>query len=108
MKWNLQWIVKQKDGCFDFDETLSFPSEMFHNLSQINGLKDVHVTGHGSLDTKNRQLYVDFTVKGQMILPCAVSLEDVDYLEKLYVSNPIVGAIDKNPEQGVMPLDEKK
>ena len=79
LKWNLQWIVKQKDGCFDFDETLSFPSEMFHNLSQINGLKDVHVTGHGSLDTKNRQLYVDFKVKGQMILPCAVSLEDVDY-----------------------------
>lgn len=28
---------------------------------------------------KNRQLYVDFNVKGQMILPCAVSLEDVDY-----------------------------
>lgn len=28
---------------------------------------------------KNHQLYVDFQVKGQMILPCAVSLEDVDY-----------------------------
>lgn len=79
LKWNLQWIVKQKDGCFDFDETLTFPVEMFHNLSQINGLKDVHVYGQGRLDTKNRQLYVDFKVKGQMILPCAVSLEDVDY-----------------------------
>ncbi|MFR7592530.1 MAG: YceD family protein [Longibaculum sp.] len=79
LKWNLQWIVKQKDGRFDFDETLSFPSEMFHNLSQINGLKDVNVTGQGRLDMKNRQLYVDFKVKGQMILPCAVSLEDVDY-----------------------------
>lgn len=41
-------------------------------------------------------------------LDVALTLEDVDYLEKLYVSNPIVGAIDKNPEQGVMPLDEKK
>lgn len=79
MKWNLQWIVKQKDGCFNFDETLTFPSDMFHNLSQINGLKDINVTGQGRLDMKNRQLYVDFTVKGQMILPCAVSLEDVDY-----------------------------
>lgn len=79
MKWNLQWLVKQKDGHFDFDERLSFPSEMFHNLSQINGLKEVHVTGHGQLDMKNRQLYIDFQVKGQMILPCAVSLEDVDY-----------------------------
>ena len=75
----LQWIVKQKNGCFDFDETLSFPSEMFHNLSQINGLKDVHVVGQGRLDTKNHQLYVDFQIDGEMILPCAISLEDVNY-----------------------------
>ena len=79
MKWNLQWIVKQKDGRFTFDEMITFPNEMFHNLSQINGLKDVNVKGEGRLDMKNRQLYVDFNVKGQMILPCAVSLEDVDY-----------------------------
>ena len=79
LKWNLQWIVIQKDGCFSFDEMLTFPDEMFHNLSQINGLKDVNVSGRGRLDMKNRQLYVDFTVKGQMILPCAVSLENVDY-----------------------------
>lgn len=71
--------MKQKDGRFSFDEMLTFPHEMFHNLSQINGLKDVNVTGLGRLDMKNRQLYVDFTIKGQMILPCAVSLENVDY-----------------------------
>lgn len=71
--------MKQKDGRFSFDEMLTFPDEMFHNLSQINGLKDVNVTGLGRLDMKNRQLYVDFTIKGQMILPCAVSLENVDY-----------------------------
>lgn len=34
--------------------------------------------------------------------------EDIAYLEELYVPHPIVGAIDKNPEQGVMLLDEKK
>ncbi len=79
LKWNLQWIVKQINGCFSFDEMLTFPDEMFHNLSQINGLKDVHVIGQGRLDMKNRRLYIDFTVKGQMILPCAVSLENVDY-----------------------------
>lgn len=71
--------MKQKDGRFSFDEMLTFPDEMFHNLSQINGLKDVNVTGLGRLDMKNRQLYVDFAIKGQMILPCAVSLENVDY-----------------------------
>lgn len=79
LKWNLQWIVKQKDGRFQFDERLSFPSDMFHNLSQINGLEDINIVGQGRLDMKNRQLYVDFKVTGQMILPCAVSLEDVNY-----------------------------
>ena len=34
--------------------------------------------------------------------------EDIAFLEELYVPHPIVGAIDKNPEQGVMLLDEKK
>lgn len=79
MKWNLAWIVKQKNGEFDFDETLTFPSEMFKNLSQINGLRDIDIFGHGHLDSQNRQLYVEYTIKGQMILPCAISLEDVDY-----------------------------
>ena len=34
--------------------------------------------------------------------------QDMAALEEWYVPHPIVGAIDKNPEQGVMLLDEKK
>ena len=34
--------------------------------------------------------------------------EDVAFLEEPYVPHPIVGAIDKNPPQGVVLLDEKK
>lgn len=34
--------------------------------------------------------------------------EDIAYLEELYIPHPIVGAIDKNPAQGVVLLDEKK
>lgn len=41
-------------------------------------------------------------------LNISLTSEDIDYLEELYVPHPIVGAIDKNPEQGVMLLDEKK
>lgn len=37
-----------------------------------------------------------------------LTTEDIAYLEECYVPHPIVGAIDKNPEQGVMLLDEKK
>lgn len=41
-------------------------------------------------------------------LDIKLTSEDIDYLEELYVPHPIVGAIDKNPEQGVVLLDEKK
>lgn len=34
--------------------------------------------------------------------------EEVAYLEECYVPHPVVGAIDKNPEPGVVLLDEKK
>lgn len=33
---------------------------------------------------------------------------DMEYLEEMYVPHPIVGAINRNPEQGVILLDEKK
>ena len=34
--------------------------------------------------------------------------EDIAYLEEPYVPHKIIGAIDKNPAQGVILLDEKK
>ena len=34
--------------------------------------------------------------------------EEVTYLEEMYVPHPIIGAIDKNPPQGLVLLDEKK
>ena len=44
MKYSLQWIIKHK-GTFDFEEEITFPSEMFEKYAHINGLKDVIVSG---------------------------------------------------------------
>lgn len=41
-------------------------------------------------------------------LDVRLTKEDIEYLEELYIPHSIVGAIDKNPEQGVILLDEKK
>lgn len=49
--------------------------------------------------------YIDDAVGA---LEIELSQEDVAYLEELYVPHPIIGAIDKNPQEGVMLLDEKK
>lgn len=41
-------------------------------------------------------------------LDVKLTQEDIDYLEELYVPHPVVGAINKNPEQGVLIIDDKK
>lgn len=41
-------------------------------------------------------------------LQVKLTLEDISYLEECYLPHPIVGAINHNPPQGVMLLDEKK
>ncbi len=79
MKWNLQWLIKQKDGNFVFEDEFEFPKEMFESLSTINGLKNIHVCGNGHLESKDHRLYVDMKVEGIMILPCALTLEEVEY-----------------------------
>ena len=53
--------------------------------------------------TKKR--YIDDAVKS---LDVSLSGSEVAYLEELYVPHPVVGAIDRNPEPGVVLLDEKK
>ena len=49
--------------------------------------------------------YLDDAVNA---LNVKLSPEDIAYLEEMYVPHPIVGAIDKNPAEGVILLDEKK
>lgn len=78
LKYNLQWIIKQQ-GHFDIDEQIIFPKEMFDKQYNINDIKDVEVIGNGSLDVKAKKLYLDFTITGTMILPCALTLEEVEY-----------------------------
>ena len=78
MKYNLQWIIKHK-GNFTIDEQLIFPDELFGKYSQINGLKDITVKGTGDLDIDSRRLYVNLTIEGIMLLPCALTLEEVEY-----------------------------
>lgn len=41
-------------------------------------------------------------------LEVKLTADDIAYLEEMYVPHPIVGAINRNPAQGVVLLDEKK
>lgn len=79
MKWNLQWLLKQKDGKFTFSDELVFPKEAFLQFNHLLDLKDIHIEGVGQFDVKDQRLYVDLKISGIMVLPCALTLEEVDY-----------------------------
>ena len=49
--------------------------------------------------------YLDDAVAAMSI---DLTAADIEYLEEPYIPHRIVGAIDSNPPQGIMLLDEKK
>lgn len=79
MKWNLSWLMKQKNGDFTFSEDLVFPHEAFRNVHSLLDLKDIHVEGSGHFELSEQKVYIQLKVRGTMILACAVSLEEVPY-----------------------------
>ena len=65
-----------------------------------NVIKHALDLGYNFFDTANGYSAGAFDIK--------LTAEDLAYLEEPYVPHEIVGAIDKNPAQGVILLDEKK
>ena len=61
-----------------FSEKLTFDASAFEGFDRINGLKDVYVDGTGFFENVNQRFHVELRIEGIMIVPCAVSLEDID------------------------------
>lgn len=60
-----------------FDDTITFDAE-YTKRTEIKELKPVSV--HGSIKSTMNDLYtLDLTINGIMILPCSISLQDVEY-----------------------------
>jgi uncharacterized protein len=99
MKYNLQWIVKQY-GNFTIEESIIFPEALFEKYAHINNLKDIMVQGTGNLDVKEKRLYVDLQITGTMLLPCALTLDEVEY--PFTVSSTEIFSFEKpDPEEDV-------
>ena len=65
-------------GTSSFKEQVKFAPDTFEKNGRLRDLKDVEVSGTARYDSQEERLYVDFTVKGIMILPCAITLESVE------------------------------
>ncbi|MBR2812031.1 MAG: DUF177 domain-containing protein [Solobacterium sp.] len=61
-----------------FDEDVTVDDSEFEATSLINSVRDVHISGTGYLNTEDDRFYVDLTVSGTMLVPDAVTGEEIE------------------------------
>ena len=75
MKIDLNYL--NRFSKLNVDEIVSFDNKYLEN-SEIRKLTDVNVSGVISIDYEDN-LIMNLNINGTMVLPCAVTLNDVDY-----------------------------
>ncbi len=77
MKFTKTEMTRWPDGHKDFRESVTFDAGTFEKNGRLRDLKNVVINGSASYDDAEQSLYVEYEVSGTMVLPCAITLEDV-------------------------------
>jgi len=75
MKIDLNYL--NRFSKIEIEDNVIFNEEYLKN-SEIRELKNINVTGLVSIDYEDN-LIMNLNINGTMVLPCAVTLKDVDY-----------------------------
>ena len=76
MKWSKTELINQGNQELTINEAVTFDPESLAS-DRLRDLKNVTVTGSGHYDPSRQRFEADLKVTGDMVVPCAVSLEDV-------------------------------
>lgn len=79
MKWSRAQLLQAENCTIYFDETIDFGPEIFAKMNQIRGLQDVTVSGNVHYEASSERVFADLDIEGVMIVPCSITLEDVEY-----------------------------
>lgn len=79
MKWSRNEILNWRDDEFEFEEDIRFPKEVFLKNHHLRNLEDVNVRGELHYEEQSDLLTCHLSIRGTMILPCAITNEDVYY-----------------------------
>jgi uncharacterized protein len=77
VKWTKHELFALKEQELDFDSEISFTEIPQH--MDIRRLANVHVIGKLLYEKDTDHILAELKISGTMIVPCAISLEDVDY-----------------------------
>ena len=78
MKWQIAKLIKESTKEIEINEEVDFSDAVKRN-PDIRKMSKVIVTGKGSIYATQRTMEFNLTVKGEMTLSCALTLDDVIY-----------------------------
>lgn len=78
MKWSKSELLTSPQGCITFDDTITFKEAAFERIDRIRGLRDVNVSGALRYESFDERVDVNLHIEGVMIVPCSITLEDVE------------------------------
>ena len=97
MKWQIAKLLKTSTKTVEVDEMVDF-SEAVKRNPDIRKMAPVSVTGLGKIEPTSRTATFDLTIKGEMVLGCALTLDDVNYPFEATINPVFIWDIDKYDE----------
>ena len=79
LKWSKSQLARLDIPNFTFHESIVLDSNFIESIPNLLDLKDIVLEGKGHYLDELDTLRLEFTIKGIMVVPCARSLEPVDY-----------------------------
>lgn len=79
LKWSKLELLQACNATIVFEDTIDFEPAIFSKMYQINGLQNVTVSGTIHYDERSDRVYADLDIYGVMIIPCSITLEDIEY-----------------------------
>ncbi len=96
MKWTKSELLQAKDQTIYFDDEITFDEAALAKVSHLRKLQNVTVSGNIHYDGTSDLAIVNLKIEGVMVVPCAISLEDVEV--EFHTESCEVYSFDKNNE----------
>lgn len=79
MRWSKVELLQAKDSTISFDEQIEFDEAAISKITHLRKLRDVTVSGDIHYDDSSKLVIANIEIEGIMILPCSITLEDVEH-----------------------------
>lgn len=79
MRYAKAELLRAENHTIAVDERICFEPKAFERMDHIRSVPDVHVSGTIHCDDVSDRVYADLSITGVMIVPCSITLEDVEY-----------------------------